>query len=69
MRAGLRTSVYQSYVVFALLFSKNLKKPRYNIYGNLLPVFSNEVSRLEEKKCLQLQYFNRSILLQRKPLY
>ena len=30
-------------------FRKTLNKARYNIYGNLLPVFSTEGSRLEEK--------------------
>ena len=39
-----RTSIYQSYCVFALLFSKkNLNQARYSIYGNLLPVFSTGV--------------------------
>ena len=28
---------------------QNLNKARYSIYGNLLPVFSTEGSRLEEK--------------------
>ena len=30
-------------------FPKNLNKERYSIYGNLLPVFSTEGFRLEEK--------------------
>ena len=47
-----RTSIYRSYRVFApllLIFEKNLNKARYNICGNLLPVFSTEGSRLEDK--------------------
>ena len=28
--------------IFPSLFAKNLNKARYNIYGNLLPVFSTE---------------------------
>ena len=35
--------------IFPSFFAKNLNKARYNIYGNLLPVFSTEGSRLEEK--------------------
>ena len=39
-----RTSIYQSYYVFALLFwKKNLNEARYSIYGNLLPVLAPEV--------------------------
>ena len=30
-------------------FRKNLSKARHSIYGNLLPGFSTESSRLEEK--------------------
>ena len=32
--------------IFPSLFAKNLNKARYNIYGNLLPFFSTEGSRL-----------------------
>ena len=50
-------------------FGNNLNEARYSIYGNLLPVFSNEGSRLEEKPnsstALQPIHFQ----LQRKPLY
>ena len=35
--------------IFPSLFAKNHNKARYNIYGNLLPVFSTEGSHLEEK--------------------
>ena len=57
-----RTSVYQSYCVFAFLFlKKKLNKAKYSIYRNRLPVFSTEGSRLEEKCSHHLQDFNRSI--------
>ena len=40
-----RTSIYQSYCVFAPLFSKKkFSKARYSIYRNRLPVFSTECS-------------------------
>ena len=35
--------------IFPSLFAKNLNKARYNIYANLLPVFSTEVSKLVSK--------------------
>ena len=46
-----RTSIYQSYCVFALLliFEKESQQSKYSIYRNRLPVFSTEGSRLEEK--------------------
>ena len=46
-----RTSIYQSYCVFALLFSKKKKKKKLSasIYGNLVPVLSTGGSRLGEK--------------------
>jgi len=34
---------------FSGFSKKNLNKARYSIYGNLLPVFSTEGSRQEEK--------------------
>ena len=35
--------------IFSSLFAKNFNKARYNMYGNPVPVFSTEGSRLEEK--------------------
>ena len=46
-----RTSVYQSYCVFSLLFrKKNLNNARYSMYGNLLPVFNTEGSPLDLRR-------------------
>ena len=46
-----RTSVYQSYCVFSLLFWKtNLNNVRYSIHGNLLPVFSTDSSPLDLRR-------------------
>ena len=46
-----RTSVYQSYFVFSLLFwKKNLNNVRYSINGNLLPVFSTDGSPLDLRR-------------------
>ena len=36
--------------IFPSLFAKNLNKARYNIYGNLLPVFSTKVPVLRRNK-------------------
>ena len=36
--------------IFPSLFTKNLNKARYNIYGNLLPVFSTNVPVLRRNK-------------------
>ena len=46
-----RTSVYQRYCVFSLLFwKKNLNNVRYSIHGNLLPVFSTDGSPLDLRR-------------------
>ena len=46
-----RTSIYQSYFVFALLFwKKNLNKARYSIYGNLLQFLALKVPLLRRNK-------------------
>ena len=46
-----RTSVYQRYCVFSLLFwKKNLNNVRYRIHGNLLPVFSTDGSLLDLRR-------------------
>ena len=40
------------------LFQKNLEnKAKYNIYGNVLQLFSTEGSRFEEKLTRQFQFF------------
>ena len=46
-----RTTVYQRYCVFSLLFwKKNLNNVRYSIHGNLLPVFSTDGSLLDLRR-------------------
>ena len=51
MRGKIKELLFIKVTVYFVpsLFAKNLNKARYNIYGNLLPVFSTEGSRLEEK--------------------
>ena len=50
MQGKISTSIYQSYCIFVLLFSKNLSKARYSMYGNLLPVLAPKVPVLRRNK-------------------
>ena len=49
MRGEIKELLFISYLVFALFFNKYLKKAKCSMFGNVLPVFSTEGSRLEEK--------------------